>query len=106
MVVGKTVWRCVCVVQRYLGDKNTGAPTSICRVLARGGLFLMSEVPLYRGTSLTRKAFPQDPTVGVCPGPCDGPRRRVFHMSQVPLYRGTSLTRKRHPLGPCNRTML
>ena len=30
---------------------------------------------LYRDTSLIENAFPEDPTVGLCPGPFGGPRR-------------------------------
>jgi len=57
----------------------------------------MSEVPLYRGTSLTSKRLPlEDPTVGPCLGPCGDPggvyRGWTFLMREVPLYRRTWYT--------------
>ena len=65
----------------------------------------MSEVPLYRGTSLIKKSPPpEDSTVGLRLSP-NGPERRAISTSEVPLYRVTSLVRNRHPVGPYSRTM-
>ena len=46
----------------------------------------MSEVPLYRGTSLIRHRPPYEPAVGLCLGPYGGPGEEAVLMSKVPLY--------------------
>ena len=64
---------------------SLGAPA---QTLLRCGCMPSARPSWYRGTSLIiKKAFPQDPTVGICLGTYDGPRGKGVFLRERYPYR-------------------